>query len=152
MRHLAGHVGPGFQPLGSLQFGALLFQLGGHPVEVLDEPPQFVGRGRGDARIEIAAGDAPRRPGQAIHRVGDPFRHPVAEACAEQDEQHGGGQDEPIELVGLALAFLALQGLRHRDDPVASAGADRRCRDEIARSVHLLLPTYVGIRSRTMRR
>ena len=56
-----------------------------HPVEVADQPAELVGRRRGDARVEVAARDAPRGAGQAVDRIGDALRHPVAERRAEQD-------------------------------------------------------------------
>ena len=58
---------------------ALALEVGRHPVEVLDQPPQLVGRRGGDARVEVAAGDAPRGAREAVHRVGDALGHPVAE-------------------------------------------------------------------------
>jgi hypothetical protein len=58
VRDLARHVGPRLEPLRALELGALPFQIGRHLVEVLDQAPQLVRRRRGDARVEIAAGDA----------------------------------------------------------------------------------------------
>ena len=86
---------------------ALALQVGGHLVEVLDQPPQFVRRGGGDARVEVAARDAPRRARQAIHRIGDPLGHPVAERRAEQAEEHDAGEHAAIELVDLLLDLAA---------------------------------------------
>ena len=79
VRDLPRHVGPGLEPLRALELGALPLQVVGHAVEVLDQPPQLVRRRGGDARVEIAARDAPRRARQPVHRVGDALGHPVAE-------------------------------------------------------------------------
>ena len=106
VRDLPRHVGPGFEPLRALELAALALQVGGHLVEVLDQPPQLVRRGGRDARVEIAARDAPRRARQPVHRIGDPLGHPVAERRAEQAEQHEAGQHAAIELVDLLLDLL----------------------------------------------
>ena len=58
VRDLPRHVGPRLEPLRALELAALPLQVGGHLVEVLDQPPQLVRRRRGDARVEIAARDA----------------------------------------------------------------------------------------------
>ena len=84
VRDLPRHVGPRLEALRPFELAALPLQVGGHPVEVLDQAAQLVGRGRGDARVEIAARDPPRRARQPVDRIGDPLGHPVAERGAEQ--------------------------------------------------------------------
>ncbi len=117
----------------------LPLQIGGHLVEVLDQPPQFVRRGGGDARVEIAARDAPRRARQPVHRIGDPLGHPVAERGAEQAEEHEAGQHATIELVDLLLDLLLPVRHRHGDDAFAAAGAHRRRRQLVGKIADLLL-------------
>ena len=80
VRDLPRHLGPGFEPLRALEFGALALQIVRHPVEVLHEPPEFVGRRGGDSRVQVASRDAARRAGQAADRVRDPLGHPVTHA------------------------------------------------------------------------
>ena len=109
VRHLPRHVGPGLEALRALELGALALQIVGHLVEILDQPPQLVGRCRGNPRVEVAAGDAARRARQPVHRIGDPLRHPVAERRAEQHEQHRRRQHAAIELVDLLLDLLLPQ-------------------------------------------
>ncbi len=43
VRDLPRHVGPGRQPVRALELDALPLQIGGHPVEGFDEPPELVG-------------------------------------------------------------------------------------------------------------
>ena len=82
VRDLPRHVGPRLETLRPFELGALPLEIGRHLVEVLDEPAQLVRRGRGDAGVEIAARDAPRRAGEAVDRIGDALRHPVADRGA----------------------------------------------------------------------
>ncbi len=114
-------------------------QIGGHVIEVLDEPPQLVGGGGGDTGVEIAAGDPPRGAREPADRVGDAFRHPVADPGAEQHEKHGGEHHAAIELVDLLLDLLLAQGLRNGDDALAAAGAHRRRGNQVPHPAHFLL-------------
>ena len=93
----------------------------------------------GDARVEIAARDPPRRARQPVHRIGDPLGHPVAERGAEQAEQHDAGQHAAIELVDLLFDLLLPVGERHGDDAFAAAGAHGRRRQLIGEVADLLL-------------
>ena len=107
---------------------ALALQVVGHLVEVVDQAPQLVGRGRDDARVEIAARDAPRRARQAVHRIGDALGHVIADAGAEQDEEHRREQHAAIELVDLRLDLLLAQASGTvriaPDSPSRPAGGD----------------------------
>ena len=97
VRDLPRHVRPRFEALRALELGALALEVVRHPVEVLDEPSQFVGRRHGDARVQVSARDAARRAGQAVDGIGDPLGHPVADAGAEEAEQNGAEKDVAIE-------------------------------------------------------
>ena len=129
VRHLARHVGPRLEALRPLQLATLALEVGRHLVEVLDQPPQFVGRSGGHARVEVAAGDASGRPREAIHRVGDPLGHPVSERGAEQAEQHEAAEHAAIELVDLLFDLLLPVRHRYSDDQFPAARAHRRGRE-----------------------
>ena len=133
VRHLPRHLGPRLEALRPLEVGALRLQIVGHPVEVFHQAAQFIRRGGGDTRVEVAARDAPGGAGEAVHRVGDAFSHPVAEGRAEQHEQHGGRQHAPVDLVDLLLDLALPQRLRHGHDPFARTGADRRRGHQVSR-------------------
>ncbi len=107
VRDLPRHLGPGFETMRPFELGPLPLQVRGHAVERLDQTPQLVGRGRGDSGIEVSARDAPRRPRQTIHGIGDALGHRVAEAGATEDEQQSGEQRASIQCVDL-LIDLAL--------------------------------------------
>ena len=67
---------------------------------------------------------------QAVHRIGDPLRHRIAEAGAGEDEQQRRKQRATIERVEL-IVDVALPGRqRHRQDPEL-ADSERRGGDEI---------------------
>ena len=69
---------------GAFELDALALQVGRHAVERFDQPPELVGRGREDARIEIAARDAAGRVHQPVDRIGNALGHPIADDGAER--------------------------------------------------------------------
>ena len=126
---LARHIGPRLQSPRAFELGALPFEVGGHLIEVFDEPPQFVRRRRGDARVEIAARDAAGRARQSVDRVCDPFGHPISERRAEEAEEQRTREHAPVELVNLLLDVQLLGRERDGDDALAATGGDRRRRE-----------------------
>ena len=111
---LPGHVGPRRKPVGAFELDALTLQVGRHTVERFDQPPKLVRRCGDNPRIEIPARNASGGLHQLIDRVGDSLGHPIADAGAEDDEEHGGEHDLPIELVGLGFEFLLPERERYR--------------------------------------
>ena len=137
--HLPCHVRPRGQAVGSLQFLPLALQVGRHLVEGLDQPPQFVGRGRQHARIEIAAGNAPGGAHQPVDGIGDALGHVVADAGAEHDEEQRRQQHPAIQFLDLRLRLLLARRQRHRQHGLTSAlDADRRGRGEVLEPAGLL--------------
>ena len=69
---------------------------------------------------------AMRRGGarQPVDRIGDPFRHPIAQRRAEQAEEHRQRQHLTIEIVDLPFDLRLAQRHRHRDDAFTAAGPD----------------------------
>ena len=55
----------------AIAISALALQIVGHLVEILDQPAQFVRRGRRDSRVEVAACDPTGRTGQPVDRIGN---------------------------------------------------------------------------------
>ena len=80
-----------------------------------------------------------RGAGETVHRVGNPLGHPVPDRGAEKNEQHRRRSHPAIELVDLLLDLLAPVRQRHRDDPVAAAGAHGRRREAIRVVADLLV-------------
>ena len=121
------------------ELGPLPLEVRGHAVEGLDQPPQLVGRGRGDSGVEVAARDAPRRPRQTIDRIGDALGHRVADAGAAEDEQQRGEQHPSIQRVDLLLDLPLPRGQRHGEDAQLPDGQRRRgdqileCADALSR-------------------
>ena len=109
VRDLARHVGPGLEALRPFELDPLPLEILGHPVEVPDQPSELVGCGGGDARVQIAARDQPGGARQPVDRIGDPFRHPIAERRTEQAEQHRQRQHLAIEIVDLPFDFRLAQ-------------------------------------------
>src|SRR2546421_326818 len=64
-----GLARPRLEPLRALEVGALALEIVGHAIEILDQAPQLVGRCGGDARVEVASRDAPRRAAQTVDRI-----------------------------------------------------------------------------------
>ena len=80
VRHLPGHFGPGFDAMRALELLALTLELGRHAVEVLDEPPQLVGR----SSRRFRASRSPREMRRVarvepVDRIGDALGHRVAQ-------------------------------------------------------------------------
>ena len=111
---------------------ALPLQIARHLVEVLDQPPQLVGRRGGHARVEVAARDAARRARQAVHRIGDALGHRVADAGAAEDEEQRGQQHAAIERVDLRLDLLLPRRQRHGQNRLGWCGpSTRRGREQV---------------------
>ena len=126
MRHLARHLRPRFEPVRAFELIALGLELGGHAVEGVDQAAQLVGRSDGDARVELAARNPPRRPGQLADRIRDAFGHREPDAGAEQDEEERREMDAAIEIVDLPLDFLLPEGQRHGQDTASRPTAQLR--------------------------
>ena len=66
MRDLPRHIGPCRQPVRALELDALALQIGSHPIERLDQPPEFVGR---VARMRASRSPRAIRPVAFIRRL-----------------------------------------------------------------------------------
>ena len=93
----------------------------------------------GDPRVEIAAGDPPRRPREPADRIGDALGHRQADARAEQDEEQRRQVDTAIELVDLAFDFALPVGERHRQNPLVPP-ARTGGRDHVRERADPILP------------
>src|SRR5208282_2288523 len=68
----------------ALEFGGGSAQIGGHLVEGIDQMPDLVVAYRGDAEIEIAAGDRLRPARQQLDRAGDAARKKNSEPARQR--------------------------------------------------------------------
>ena len=125
MGDLPRHLGPRLEPVRALELDALGLELASHAVERVHQAAQLVDRSHGNAGVEIAAGDALRRSGQAPDRVGNALGERQADGGAEEDEAENGEMDAAIEVVDFPFDVPLPEGRRHGQDPFAIGGAHR---------------------------
>ena len=126
----------------------LPLEVGGHPIEVGNQPPQLVRRGFGDARAEVAARDPAGGARQPVDGIADALGHVIPDGRAEQGKQHGRKQHATIEGVDLAIDFLLAQRERHGENGTPLFEPHRRGREHVRNRAQCLPdPTWLDRRS-----